>query len=122
MFCLFVQNFDDLFAFCSSLCSAEAVVGHGTHLKRWDIKGRGRYGIKKRYFSNLVVKVKEQDPVDTSHKNHKFGGRHHRYEQEVRIGRAGRTTSTIQKTLDAIQQFKAQQQFAKEFAGKITGA
>ena len=93
----------------SRLYISELWVGQGQHLKRLDIKARGRAGMKRRYRSNLFVRVKEQGSDAAHYKGvWKHGGRsHNRQGQEIRIGRAGRTITTIQATLDAMAAWRS---------------
>ena len=93
----------------SRLYVSQLWVGHGSHLKRLDIKGRGRSGLKKRYRSHLFVEVREQGADPEAYKGvWKHGGRSHdmRTGEEIRIGRAGRRISTIQRTLEHMQQWR----------------
>mmetsp|Transcript_8516 Transcript_8516/g.18561 ORF Transcript_8516/g.18561 Transcript_8516/m.18561 type:complete len:120 (-) Transcript_8516:417-776(-) len=39
----------------------QAIVGKGSHLKGIDIKAKGKTGIKKKYFSHLMIVVRELD-------------------------------------------------------------
>jgi large subunit ribosomal protein L22 len=89
---------------------AVARVGPGTHLKRVDIKGRGRTGIKHKYYSHLWVKVREQASEKPPRKlpgmKHPVSAAtHDENSLEQRIGRWGRTISTIQRQLAAVKAY-----------------
>jgi len=93
-------------------------VGHGTHLKRLDIKGRGRCGIKLRYRSHLNVELKEQGADPAQYKGiWKYGGRSHdaRTGAELRIGRVGPLLTTVQRTLEHMREWRT----ARGMAAKV---
>ena len=99
------------FSLSVSSCADKRWVGQGLHLKRLDIKGRGRCAIKRKYRSHLYVEVREQGADPEQYKGvWKFGGNSHdlRTGEEVRIGRVGRKISTIQRTLEHMQQWRTQ--------------
>lgn len=96
---------------CVCACADKLWVGQGMHLKRLDIKGRGRCAIKRKYRSHLYVELREQGADPEQYKGvWKFGGHSHdpRTGEELRIGRVGRKISTIQRTLEHMQQWRTQ--------------
>lgn len=93
----------------SRLYVARLYVGHGSHLKRIDIKGRGRTGLKLKYRSHVYCVVKEQGRDSEEYKGMwKQGGHSHcsRTGDEIRIGRVGRKISTIQRTLATMKEWR----------------
>lgn len=85
----------------SRLYVSECRVGKGPTIKRPDYKGRGRVGTKYVYKSHLYCEVREQG----TDRNDWGGfwapwGASWTGDQEVRIGRVGRTHETIKHTID----------------------
>jgi len=92
----------------SRLYISKLFIGHGTHLKRLDIKGRGRTGIKLKYRSHLFCELQEQGADPSRYKGSwKSGGRSHdKFGREIRIGRIGPRISTIQRTLEHMKEWR----------------
>jgi ribosomal protein L22 len=91
--------------------------GTGSHLKRIDIKGRGRTGMKRKYRAHLFCVVKEQGRDPEKYKGiWKLGGNSHdpRTGAELRIGRRGRLSSTIQRTIEQMKQWRQERGMAPE--------
>jgi len=94
----------------SRLYVAECWVGSGSHLKRIDIKARGRSGIKKRYRTHLYVRVAEQGADPAQYLGRWAGGgySHSKSGEEIRIGRKGRKISSIERTLREMKEWRQQ--------------
>ena len=93
---------------------AEAIVGAGTHLKRVEWKGRGKTGVKRRYFSHLTVILKEQPTLLAAGEKlqgmwgvqtKRNGGRSHRGGIEVRVGRKGRKVWTVERARERVMKY-----------------
>ena len=93
---------------------AEAIVGAGTHLKRVEWKGRGKTGVKRRYFSHLTIILKEQPTLLAvgeklqgmwGVQTRRNGGRSHRGGIEVRVGRKGRKVWTVERARERVMQY-----------------
>ena len=93
---------------------AEAIVGAGAHLKRVEWKGRGKTGIKRRYFSHLTIILKEQPTLLAAGEKlqgmwgvqtRRNGGRSHRGGIEVRVGRKGRKVWTVERARERVMRY-----------------
>jgi large subunit ribosomal protein L22 len=99
---------------------SQIFIGHGSHLKRVDIKGRGRCGIKLKYRSHLFVQLKEQGSDPEKYKGTwKGGGRSHdKNGKEIRIGRIGPLISTVQRTLEHMREWRTARGIPSQIVSK----
>jgi ribosomal protein L22 len=90
----------------SRLFVAQAWVGKGQYLKRPDFKARAKFAMKVRYYSHVFIELREQksDPsvIPVYQPPH---GSPFKQGLEVRVGRFGRRTPTIQKTLQTLKNY-----------------
>lgn len=82
----------------SRLVIDEIYCTKGRYLKRINFQGRGKTGIRFRYYSHLKVRVREQPPEPG----------------EVRLGKWGQKHTTIKRTLERMEEYKKWKEQEKE--------